>query len=146
MELHGSNTNFGMAFRSPARKSMPYFRQFLANANPTGNIDTKALGEFIIKQSNNQNVELCYKHTVKGDVLHIFEKSNPKNLVKVPCKNTPSLDSKDEGFVKKIIKYFNPKADNLKYDHTGDWNNLPEELKRAGEISDKMEKEILKRK
>lgn len=144
MELRDSNTNFGMAVRSPSKQSMPYFRRFLASANPSGKIDSQAFGEFIIKQSANEKVELCYKHTANGDVIHVFEIANPKNIVTVPCKSTGITETAQKGILQKVKDFFVTPKDNIEYEPVGDWNNLPEELKKAGEIADKMEKSLLK--
>lgn len=138
MELGKSNANFGMAFHSPSAKNMPYFKRLLANK--TGTIDTKALGEFVIKQSANEKVDMCYKHTANGDVFHVFEVANPKNKVVVPCNS--DVNPVKKGFWGNIKDYYNVKTAKYEYKSEGSWDNLPKEMREAGEIANKMEKEL----
>ena len=41
-----------------------------------------------------------------------------------------------------IKNYFKEKTEKFEYDPVGSWDNLPIELKQAGELANKMEKEI----
>jgi hypothetical protein len=126
-----------MAFYSPSAKDMQYFKKILASK--TGKIDTKALGEFVIKQSNNKKVDLCFKHTKNGDVFQVFEIANPKNSVTVPCNTVETAIKKGDSIFKRIKSLFFNKKENFEYDPVGSWDNLPESLKKAGEIANKME-------
>lgn len=139
MQVDKSNVNFKMAFRSPSAKDMKHFKKLLASK--TGKIDTKALGEFVMKQSNNQKVDLVFKHTKNGDVFHIFEVTNPKNFVEVACNTANAAIKESKGFFKKIRTFF--KQNKFEYDPAGLWDNLPEAMKKAGEIANKMEKTVI---
>lgn len=139
MELEKSNVNFGMAFISPKAKDMPYFKKYLSQV--TGKIDTKALGDFVIKQSNNQKVDMTFKHTSNGDVFEVFSNVNPKKLVKIPCEGTNAGQNK-KSFLQQIKEFFILKNKKYEYDPVGSMDNLPKEIKQAGEVANKMEKEL----
>lgn len=135
-----SNVNFGMAFRSPSKSSMPYFKKYLANG--TGRIDTSALGEFVVKQSKNDKVDLQYLHTKKGDMFEVFEVDNPMNKVTVPIKSAVLNEAKPKGFLNNLKDWFKTKIASYEYLPLGSMENLPPELKEAGAIADSMEKKL----
>ena len=136
-----SSVNFGMAFRSPSRSSMPYFKKYLANG--TGRIDTEALGEFVIKQSKNNKVDMQYLHTKNGDMFEVFEINNPTNKVTVPIKNSNPDKAKPQGFLSNLKDWFKTKTASYEYLPLGSMENLPPELKEAGAIADSMEKKLV---
>lgn len=142
MQVQSDNVNFGMAMYSPTRKAMPYFNKYLAQG--TGNIDTKALGDFIIKQSKNDNADIKFLHTANGDIFEVFSNKNPMKKVTIPCKNTKPTEPEPKGFIAKARAWYKNMTTSYKYDPQGSWDNLPPELKQAGEAADKMEKEITK--
>lgn len=142
MQAQSSNVNFGMAFRSPSKSAMPYFKKYLANG--TGKIDTEALGDFVIRQSKNKKVDMQYLHTKNGDVFEVFAVDNPyyKNVT-IPIKSTEMDKPQKKGFLEGIKDWYNTKCANYKYVSEGSWANLPPELKQAGETADKLEKELV---
>ncbi len=140
MDSQQSNINFGMAFVSPSKNDMHYFKKFLSQN--TGKIDTKALGEFIIKQSKNKKVDLTFKHTKNGDILEVYNYTKPEQKQIISCKNKNSELIKNNNFLDKIKNYFKEKTEKFEFDPVGSWDNLPNELKQAGELANKMEKEI----
>lgn len=140
MQAQNSNINFGMAFRSPSRSAMPYFKKYLANG--TDRIDTSALGEFVVKQSKNEKVDLQYLHTKNGDMFEVFEVDNPKNKVIVPIKNAILNEVKPKGFLDNLKDWFKIRTASYEYLPLGSMENLPSELKQAGKIADSMEKKL----
>lgn len=134
MEITKSNASFGMAYRSPGRLDMPYFKKFMAQE--TGKLDTKAFGEFIIRQSENENAHIRYIRSKIGDMLEVFSAHNPKEIVKIPIGKSP----KYKNFIDKVRQWLSDKNIKYEYDPQGNLDNLPVELKKAGEIADKMNK------
>ena len=133
---NSSDMNFG-AFISPSSKDMVYFKRYLAKK--TGKIDTAALGKFVINQAKNDNADICYKHFLDGDVLEVFLNHSPEKSVKIPCGKTDS-SILNKGFMQKLKQFYKDKTEKFVYDPIGSWDNLPKELKEAGKIADKMEK------
>lgn len=145
MDSQQSNINFGMAFVSPSKSNMHYFKKYLSAKN-NGKIDTKALGEFIIEQAKNKKVDLTFKHTKNGDILEVYNYAKPEQKQIISCTNTNTNTNtntiKNNNFLDKIKNYFKEKTEKFEYDPVGSWDNLPIELKQAGELANKMEKEI----
>ena len=140
MEQCKSNLSFGMAFHSPTKANMKYFKRYIANNK--GEIDTKALGDFVIRQADNQKVDLRFKHTDKGDVFEIFSTVDPKQFTLVPCKNIKTEPSTQKTFMQKLKTFLRGNEESFKYKPDGNPENLPKEMRQAGEIANKMEKEL----
>lgn len=130
-----------MAYISPSRKDMPYFKEYLAKSSSNGKIDTRALGEFIIEQSKNNNVDMQYKHTKNGDYFEVFEVENPNNVIVVPCEKRDFDIDKEKGVLNKIKNFFGV-GKSYEFDPQGSWDNLPKPMKEAGRIADNMEKDV----
>ncbi len=138
MDIRKSDTNFGMAFISPSAKDMPHFKRYLSKV--TGKIDTTALGEFVINQSKNKNVDMCYKHTANGDVFEVFSSKGKKII---PIENSAHQNQKNTGIISRFKDWYKTKTENFEYTQEGLPSNLPKELKEAGKVADEMEKEFV---
>ena len=68
--------------------------------------------------------------------------AKPEQKQIISCTNTNTNTIKNKNFLDKIKNYFKEKTEKFEYDPVGSWDNLPIELKQAGELANKMEKEI----
>ena len=132
-----NNISFGMSYISPSKNDMPYFKRFLAKK--TGKIDTKALGEFIIKQAENENVLVKYARTAEGDRFEII---SPKETRIVHIKDSKPSESKNKTLLCRFKEWFKNKTEKIEYNPQGLWENLPEEMLESGRIADEMEKSL----
>ena len=140
MQAQNSNVNFGMAFRSPSRFAMPYFKKYMSNG--TNRIDVEAFGEFIVNQAKNKNVDLQYIHSKNGDMFKIFSINNPNKNVTIPIETLKTNKSHKKWFFEGVKEWFKLKTTRYEYLPLGSMENLPPELKKAGEIANNMEKEL----
>lgn len=138
MEMQRCNTSFGMAMYSPKGLDMPYFKELLARK--TGKIDTKALGEMVIKQAENVNADIRYVRSSVGDMFQVFSAHNPKEVINIPIKDSCGCKT---GF-KKFTQWWKDRKIDYERDPQGNWDTLPEELKEACKIADKMNKKWAK--
>lgn len=132
MDIKCSDTSFGMSMYSPKRLDMPYFKRLLAEK--TGKIDTKALGEMVVKQAENLHADIRYVRSAAGDMFQVFSVHNPKEVINVPIKNSSGCKT---GW-KKFTQWLKDRKIDYERDPQGNWDTLPVELRKAGEIADKM--------
>lgn len=156
MEIKQNQTSFGMAFVSPKGKNMQAFKKYLAKK--TGTIDVESLGHFVIEQAKNLKMNITFKNINNKDYFEIFEKAKPTVSVLIDAndKFVPKWKTEIQkqikdfitehpnmSFVEKIkLKSLKIKECFLEKNNRTKWENLPDGMKKAGDIATQMENSV----